>query len=296
MKKNKLTISVGITIYNEGYNIARLLASILNQVEINFWLKEIIIISDGSTDKTIDNVLKVKDKRIHLKIHNKRSGKSARLNEIFSLFRGDLLFLIDADILIKDKNLFFNIIKKWGPEKNQLISIKAEPIKARNFFERCINYSNQIKENIRYKWNDGNNFLAFRGCFMGLSRKFAKSLKLANNLINNDTFIYISAIRQSYKTKYFHSDLVYYKSPSKWDDHIRQSTRFQNSAQELEEIFSSDLKKQYKIPLLIILQVSIKYFLLNPFYFLGYFTLYIASKYKKTQGVTSTWDISLTTK
>ncbi len=296
MNKQKKSVSIGITIYNEEHNIKRLLTSVLNQVENNFRLKEIIVISDGSTDNTIDNALKIRDRRIHLIIHKERLGKSARLNEIFSVFKGDLLFLIDADILIKNRNLFFNIIKKWGPEKNQLISIKAEPLKARNFFEACINYSNKIKEDIRYKWNDGNNFLAFRGCFMGLSRKFAKSIKLDNSLINNDTFIYFSAIRQSYKTKYFPTDLVYYKSPSKWDDHISQSTRFQNSEQELEEIFSSDLKKQYKIPFSIILRVSIKYFLLNPFYFLGYFILYIASKYKRIGEVTSTWDISLTTK
>lgn len=47
----KLSVSVGIPAYNEEQNIASLIFGILKQKVNNITLKEIIVISDGSTDK-----------------------------------------------------------------------------------------------------------------------------------------------------------------------------------------------------------------------------------------------------
>ena len=48
----KLTVSVGIPAYDEEANIKSLLEAILQQRQENFILKSIIVVSDGSTDRT----------------------------------------------------------------------------------------------------------------------------------------------------------------------------------------------------------------------------------------------------
>ena len=50
-------------VYNREGLITNAIKSVLNQTYKNF---ELIIIDDGSSDKTCENILKIKDKRIKL--------------------------------------------------------------------------------------------------------------------------------------------------------------------------------------------------------------------------------------
>src|SRR5947209_6505819 len=103
------TISVGIPAHNEESSIRNVLQSILDQQENNFVLKEVIVISDGSTDKTVEKAKAISDRRITIIDDKKRKGKSARLNQICTKCTGDILILCDADIII-DNNKLFSII------------------------------------------------------------------------------------------------------------------------------------------------------------------------------------------
>ena len=77
-----VTISVGIPAYNEAKSIKRVLTSLLAQKEDGFILKEIIVISDGSTDSMAQKVREIKDKRITFIDDKSRRGKSARLDQM----------------------------------------------------------------------------------------------------------------------------------------------------------------------------------------------------------------------
>lgn len=56
-------ISVVIPLYNKEKQIARTLQTVLNQTYQNF---EIVIVNDGSTDRSVDEVKKISDPRIRL--------------------------------------------------------------------------------------------------------------------------------------------------------------------------------------------------------------------------------------
>ena len=53
MKTHKPTVTVAISAYNEEGNINYFLKSVIKQKIKNFTLKKILVISDGSTDKTV---------------------------------------------------------------------------------------------------------------------------------------------------------------------------------------------------------------------------------------------------
>lgn len=85
--------SVIIPLYNKSKYIKKTLDSVINQDFIDF---EIIIIDDGSTDKSLNIIREFKDNRIKLQ-EQENKGVSAARNKGVSLAEGKYIALIDAD-------------------------------------------------------------------------------------------------------------------------------------------------------------------------------------------------------
>ncbi|GMO47547.1 MAG: hypothetical protein Ta2B_29650 [Termitinemataceae bacterium] len=88
-------ISVIIPVYNVEAYIVQCLESVINQTYKNL---EIIIVDDGSTDKSgaICEEYKGRDKRIILR-HTENHGLSCARNEGLAIAKGDLLAFVDSD-------------------------------------------------------------------------------------------------------------------------------------------------------------------------------------------------------
>lgn len=100
---NPLLVSVGICAYNEENNIKHLLNSFLKQKTQKVSIDEIIIISDGSTDKTCEIIESFRgNNKIKLIEQNERCGKWAAINKFLELARSPLLALTSADIVLDD--------------------------------------------------------------------------------------------------------------------------------------------------------------------------------------------------
>lgn len=86
-------ISVVIPLYNKEEQIAHTLQSVFAQTFQNF---EIVIVDDGSTDNSVEEVEKFDDSRIRL-IHQTNAGVSAARNRGIEEARGELIAFLDAD-------------------------------------------------------------------------------------------------------------------------------------------------------------------------------------------------------
>lgn len=86
-------ISVVIPLYNKEKQIAHTLQTVLAQTFQNF---EIVIVNDGSTDNSVNEVEKFNDPRIRL-IHQANSGVSAARNKGIEESQYDLIAFLDAD-------------------------------------------------------------------------------------------------------------------------------------------------------------------------------------------------------
>lgn len=86
-------ISVVIPLYNKEQSIVSTLQSILKQTYQDF---EIIIVDDGSTDCSVEEVEKVTDSRIHL-IRQNNTGVSAARNRGIEEAKGEFIAFLDAD-------------------------------------------------------------------------------------------------------------------------------------------------------------------------------------------------------
>lgn len=86
-------ISVVIPLYNKEQSIATTLQTVLKQTYQDF---EIVIVNDGSTDHSVEEVTKVLDPRIRL-IHQKNAGVSAARNRGIEEAKGAYIAFLDAD-------------------------------------------------------------------------------------------------------------------------------------------------------------------------------------------------------
>lgn len=95
-----IKISIIIPVYNGEKTIERCINSIINN---NYENIEIIVINDGSNDRTLEILEKIKKVEKRLKvISQKNSGVSAARNLGIKNSTGDYIYFMDADDYIEE--------------------------------------------------------------------------------------------------------------------------------------------------------------------------------------------------
>lgn len=143
----KLDISVVIPLFNEDESLPELTQWIQRVMDANSFSYEIILIDDGSKDRSWEVIEELAQSNPHLKgIRFRRNyGKSAALYEGFDVAGGEVVITMDADLqdspdeipelfrLIKHEN--YDLISGWKQKRYDPIS-KTIPTKLFNFATR----------------------------------------------------------------------------------------------------------------------------------------------------------------
>jgi len=113
--KNKSKVSVIIPTYNRANLLHRAIKSVLNQTWQDL---EIIVVDDGSTDNTEEDVKRFGDQRIRYIRHKKNKGSAVARNYGIKIARGEYIAFQDSD-------------DEWLPEKieKQMEIFKTAPSK-----------------------------------------------------------------------------------------------------------------------------------------------------------------------
>lgn len=106
-------ISILIPAYNEEKVIGKTIESAL---EIDYPKKEIIIIDDGSTDKTLLIAKRFQNDNLKV-LHKENSGKATALNYGINFAKGEIVTILDADT-IAGKNSLKEIVKVFENSPN----------------------------------------------------------------------------------------------------------------------------------------------------------------------------------
>ena len=295
----KITVSVGIPAFNEEKNIGSLLKSVLSQNQDNFYLTEIIVVSDKSTDGTEIEIKNVKSKKIKLIINKKRVGQAQSQNIILKKNQSDVLVLLNADVLLTDKNLFNRIIKPFYSEKKiGIVGGLPVPLPGKTLFENMINWGVRFKNELYLNIGNNNIFLC-HGRIRAFSQKFIRKFNWPDKIISEDAYSYLKCVSSGYKFYFVPKAEVFYRSPNNLDDHLKQSVRFFQGSGRFDRYFSEDfIKRSYKIPISVLIKTGSKYFLKSPLYFISYFCILLLSKilsFRKNL-VNSTWTTSQSSK
>ncbi|WP_154973361.1 glycosyltransferase family 2 protein [Priestia megaterium] len=93
-------VSIIVPVYNVEKYVERCLLSILNQTYKNF---EVIIINDGSTDRSLNIMEKISEEDDRIFIYNKENGGQASARNMgLRYMKGDYLIMVDSDDYIEE--------------------------------------------------------------------------------------------------------------------------------------------------------------------------------------------------
>ena len=121
---NNYLISIVIPLYNEENSIKALLESFPNHYRY-----EIIIVDDGSTDKSIQKIKEVDNLDIEVIQHDRNLGYGAAIKSGFDHAKGDIIVTMDSDGQHDPKEIP-NLVKP-------LISNKADLIVGSRYLGKC---------------------------------------------------------------------------------------------------------------------------------------------------------------
>lgn len=299
MIKHKPTVTIGIPAYNEEANIAQLLRALLKQDTSNFVLKEIIVVSDQSTDNTVGEVKSVKSKKIVLLKNLKRKGQALSQNKMFERANTDIVILLNADTLPVNNKMLGELVKEII--KNKKIGIvggKPIPVAGKSLFERIINKSVDFKYSLFVEKNNGDNIYLCHGRVRAFSKALYKNMRW-EKVFGEDAFSYLYCKRYGLAFRFAPKALVYYRSPETLSDHLMQSTRFIKSSEELAKYFSiKTVRSEYKLDIIQTIRVYWRSLYVDPLALISYLCIYILAHLYVFSGIRIKvkWRPSLSTK
>ncbi len=298
-KRHKITISVGIPAYNEAANIQHLIQNLLSQKTKRTILHEIIVVSDGSTDDTVKSVLAFEDPRVRCHKLSKRQGQAIAQNRIIKTFSGDVLVMLNADVLPASDYFLEEIAKPFATDDRLgLVTPAVLPLTPETWVEKILHQSILMKKDLFEQWHHGQNMYTCVGRARAFSREFAKKITWPK-VTAEDAYSYLWNYSLGYHYLYLSSTSVYYRLPQTVHDHIKQSARFMTGPQELYSHFPPALVDyHYALPLMSKVMTTLRHSIQNPVSVMSYIALFAYIKFgiDKQKYLSSRWSISETSK
>jgi glycosyltransferase involved in cell wall biosynthesis len=296
----KSTLTIGIPAFNEANNIGHLLLDLNKQKVANARLKEIIVISDGSTDETVAIARQHNTHRgVSLKViqHKVRKGRAERQNEIMKLVQTDVLVLLDADVMLKKSNFIDELIKPVVLKKAELTSARVQEIEETSLIGKILQASMKFKKNLFESINNGHNLYTCHGRSRAFAKKLYKQIVFRES-VGEDAYSYLYTVSCGLRYHFVRQAEVFYKLPVTFADHEKQSIRFYNTQKMFEKEFGRDfISKENYLSTAFILKHFFAEIFKNP-YLLMYIPMAAFLKFKSlfSANFANDWIVSQTSK
>ncbi|MBI2008653.1 glycosyltransferase [Candidatus Amesbacteria bacterium] len=297
----KLSLSIGIPAFNEEANIGQLISDIQRQKLPGLLLKEVIVSSDGSTDKTAEIVKSFSSRNIKLINNLDRQGISRGLNQIIRRASGDILIFLDADIHISDTRFIEKLANPLIRSGVDLASPAIKELPVSTFIVQVLAVSMRLKDILFATFNNGRNIYTCKGPARALSRRFYSKL-IFPPIVGVDRHSYLACERHGFKYQFVPQAVAFYQLPQNFSDHQKQSLRFFKSLSDHDKLFSHEfVKSQLRIPFNTYVHASFKalpILIKYPLHSLVYFFIqfYIKILSLVTKPVSDKWDMAVSSK
>lgn len=220
-------VSVIVPIYNVEDYLLTCIKSILNQTYTNI---EVILVNDGSTDKSLDICKKIirNDSRVRL-ISKKNGGLSEARNFGIDEALGEYYLFVDSDDYIKE-DMIEKMVIAMNKERN--IDLVICNYTSEGDFKNEDNKSFRWTQNDFWKNYYGPNYVA---CVVAWNKLYKK--ELFNNLrykigkLNEDEFIIQYIIEQCRSITFLNDQLYFYRLRK---NSITHSTNMEKAADQVD--------------------------------------------------------------
>lgn len=275
--KNKYSLTVGIPTYYGGQGLVKAAKSVLASKNVGEF--DFIVCVDGNPlDKKIEKQLN--DLGVRVVFSKARGGQVARIKQMISLAKSDLLILTQDDIRFEPDTLS-KIIKNFEVNHTvTMIGARVMPVRAKTYFEKIIEVGVNLTHRVGTLWNSGNNYLLSSGRCLAFRTSFIKKFQIPEEVINSDAYLYFENKKRGGLFRYLPQAVVYNKSPQNLKEHLKQSRKFQYSLEELSKHTDLGLMNEYSVPFVVKLRAYFDEFIENPFWAILYLYVFL---YTRTQ-------------
>jgi cellulose synthase/poly-beta-1,6-N-acetylglucosamine synthase-like glycosyltransferase len=198
-------VSIIIPVHNEENNIEKALESVF---KTNYRKKEVIVVDDGSTDKTLEILNRYSRKKPIRIISLKRGGKAKSLNAGIRKATGEIVICTDADAIM-GKSAISNLIKYFSDPKIGAVAAHVEIANKEGFIAK----SGNLEYDLYFLTEVAQSFLkmtTITGAMTAFRKKALIEAKLFDpRMITEDRDITYKIIRAGYQIIYDNNAKIY---------------------------------------------------------------------------------------
>lgn len=260
INKTKSSVTVGIPAINEEVNIGQLLLSILSQTQNGYKIEKIIVVSDGSTDKTVKIARSIKDSKIKVIDGKTNLGRVFRRNQIMKLANSDILVFLDADGILENNQSLEELVKEFNKSR-KIAVVGGNPfsIGENNFLTHSLTIPRDTYTRIRYQINQGHNIFGCMGGMLAIKKILYKQIEIPIDITADDSFIYLSCLKLGFEFHNAKNAKIIHRFPKTLAAHIKRNSRHTKSVSVLKKYFGAEMvNSEFFIPGNLFLKESLK--------------------------------------
>ncbi len=215
------TISIVISLYNEEDVISRKIKNLLG-LDYPSEKIEILIGSDGSTDKTHNIIHQFSDHRIKLYINSKRQGKMATLNDIVPKANHEIIVFTDARQIF-EKDALKKLVSSFADSKVGCVSGELVFNPEQGSTAKGVNLYWTYEKFIRYQESQIHSMLGATGAIYAIRKELFVSGP--NNTVLDDMYTPLKIIQKGYRAIFDDTAYAYDHAANDPTEEYRRKTR-----------------------------------------------------------------------
>lgn len=273
----KFNFSIIIPVYNRSQEIDELLKSLNTQDYTNLF--EVIVIDDGSSDKSDLIVDKYKDTLDIKYFYKENSGPGQSRNYGMQRANGNYFIILDSDVLLPDN--YLNVV--FTTLKNNYTEAYGGPDAAHDSFtqiQKAVNYamtSFLTTGGLRGSESKSKKF-QLRSFNLGLSKKAFKILGgFSKQNYGEDIDLTFRLWDNSLSTQFIPEAYVYHKRRTSFKQFYKQTFNFGAARPILNKMYSGSAKITYWFPSIFVFFIflSIVLIIFGQYAFTSIFVIYL---------------------
>jgi len=229
--------SLIVPVKNEEKVVGRILDA-LSHLNYPVNKKEVIIVEDGSTDRTVELCVEhAKKHHMNIKILHKpsSSGKPSAINLGIKYAKGDIVGIFDADS-VPDPNALTNVCKYFEDSEvaavqGRIASINPE----KNMLTKFISYEEAVWCRVYLQGKDALSlFVHLKGSCQFIRRDVSEKLNgFDENILSEDMELSARLTEKNYKIRYAPDVHSWQESPADLKHLFKQRTRWMRGTMEV---------------------------------------------------------------
>jgi cellulose synthase/poly-beta-1,6-N-acetylglucosamine synthase-like glycosyltransferase len=217
-------VTIVVPAHNEEKVIKRCIEAIL---EIDYPKKEIIVVDDGSTDRTYQLATAYSSKGVKVLRRQNAGGKSGALNTGILVSSGEIIVTCDADSMIA-RTALRKIVSRFQDQTISAVAGNVKVLNRTNLVTKCQALEYIVNENIYRRVFDIFGVVpVVPGPLASFRKQSLKEIGFYDkDTLTEDFDITVKLLKTKRVVQALSDAVVYTEAPSTWRDFIKQRIRW----------------------------------------------------------------------